>query len=248
MEQTDEVVLSTRAPCTVTDPVSCAADVVEKTARARQALDPWHESQHDGPNWGDEQCADALSRQRTRRDNAVHLEGGERHAMSVVIRSREPLMGSRNRFSTLFGGLKPANDCEPPLGLCRRFLSGIKAFERCRLFDALALTTMLLVVPQSHFTARSANFTSVCLWRVGCTLDLKKAHDPKVVVQIRPPQPRTRQRAREALCRRSALSGFFNGTSPASVRVGVRNVLLSTALALRDDSVIAAWLSFLVGF
>jgi hypothetical protein len=58
-----------------------------------------------------------------------------------------------------------------------------------------------------------------------------------------PTQPRTRHGS-EALCRWSALSGFCNGPHPPLYGSDVRYVLLSTALALRDDSVIAAWLSF----
>lgn len=58
-----------------------------------------------------------------------------------------------------------------------------------------------------------------------------------------PTQPRTRHGS-EALCRWSALSGFCNGPHPPLYGSDVRNVLLSTALALRDDFLIAALLGW----
>jgi D-hexose-6-phosphate mutarotase len=84
---TDRVFLSTRAPCTVTDPVLARRIVVEKTGSSTTVVwNPWHEKASTMADLGDEQwrsmlCVEAANAA----DNAVHLAGGERHAMRVVI-------------------------------------------------------------------------------------------------------------------------------------------------------------------
>jgi D-hexose-6-phosphate mutarotase len=84
---TDRVFLSTRAPCTVTDPVLARRIVVEKTGSSTTVVwNPWHEKASAMADLGDEQwrsmlCVEAANAA----DNAVHLAGGERHAMRVVI-------------------------------------------------------------------------------------------------------------------------------------------------------------------
>jgi glucose-6-phosphate 1-epimerase len=84
---TDRVFLGTRAPCTVTDPVLARRIVVEKTGSSTTVVwNPWHQKASTMADLGDEQwrsmlCVEAANAA----DNAVHLAGGERHAMRVVI-------------------------------------------------------------------------------------------------------------------------------------------------------------------
>jgi glucose-6-phosphate 1-epimerase len=84
---TDRVFLGTRAPCTVTDPALGRRIVVEKTGSSTTVVwNPWHQKASTMADLGDEQwrsmlCVEAANAA----DNAVHLAGGERHAMRVVI-------------------------------------------------------------------------------------------------------------------------------------------------------------------
>jgi glucose-6-phosphate 1-epimerase len=84
---TDRVFLDTRSTCTVTDPVLARRIVVEKTGSATTVVwNPWHEKASTMADLGDDQwrsmlCVEAANAA----DNAVHLAGGERHAMRVVI-------------------------------------------------------------------------------------------------------------------------------------------------------------------
>lgn len=84
---TDRVFLDTRATCTVTDPVLARRLVIEKTGSTTTVVwNPWHEKARTMADLGDEQwrsmlCVEAANAA----DDAVHLEGGTRHAMRVVI-------------------------------------------------------------------------------------------------------------------------------------------------------------------
>jgi glucose-6-phosphate 1-epimerase len=84
---TDRVFLNTRATCTVTDPVLARRIVVEKTGSTTTVVwNPWHEKASTMADLGNEQwrsmlCVEAANAA----DNAIHLAGGERHAMRVVI-------------------------------------------------------------------------------------------------------------------------------------------------------------------
>ena len=85
---TDRVFLDTRSACTVTDPVLARRIVVEKTGSATTVVwNPWREKASAMADLGNEEwrsmlCVEAANAA----DNAVHLAGGERHAMRVVIR------------------------------------------------------------------------------------------------------------------------------------------------------------------
>jgi D-hexose-6-phosphate mutarotase len=84
---TDRVFLDTRATCSVTDPVFARRIVVEKTSSSTTVLwNPWREKASTMADLGNDQwrsmlCVEAANAA----DNAVHLAGGERHAMHVVI-------------------------------------------------------------------------------------------------------------------------------------------------------------------
>jgi len=84
---TDRVFLNTRETCTVTDPVLARRIVVEKTGSTTTVVwNPWHEKASTMADLGDEQwrsmlCVEAANAA----DNAVHLAGGTRHTMRVVI-------------------------------------------------------------------------------------------------------------------------------------------------------------------
>jgi D-hexose-6-phosphate mutarotase len=84
---TDRVFLDTRGTCTLTDPVLARRIVVEKTGSATTVVwNPWHEKASTMGDLGDEQwrsmlCVEAANAA----DNAVHLAGGKRHTMRVVI-------------------------------------------------------------------------------------------------------------------------------------------------------------------
>jgi glucose-6-phosphate 1-epimerase len=84
---TDRVFLDTRSTCTITDPVLARRIVVEKTGSATTVVwNPWREKASAMADLGDDQwrsmlCVEAANAA----DNAVHLAGGERHAMRVVI-------------------------------------------------------------------------------------------------------------------------------------------------------------------
>jgi len=84
---TDRVFLDTRATCTVIDPVLARRIVVEKTGSTTTVVwNPWLEKASTMADLGNEQwrsmlCVEAANAA----DNAVHLAGGERHAMRVVI-------------------------------------------------------------------------------------------------------------------------------------------------------------------
>jgi glucose-6-phosphate 1-epimerase len=84
---TDRVFLNTRATCTVTDPVLARRIIVEKTGSTTTVVwNPWHEKASTMADLGNEQwrsmlCVEAANAA----DNAIHLAGGERHAMRVVI-------------------------------------------------------------------------------------------------------------------------------------------------------------------
>jgi glucose-6-phosphate 1-epimerase len=86
---TDRVFLDTRATCTVTDPALARRIVVEKTGSATTVVwNPWSEKARAmtdlGPlEWRSMLCLEAANAA----DNALHLAGGERHAMGVVIRA-----------------------------------------------------------------------------------------------------------------------------------------------------------------
>ena len=84
---TDRVFLGTRAPSTVTDPVLARRIVVEKTGSSTTVVwNPWHEKASTMADLGGEQwrsmlCVEAANAA----DDAIHLAGGKRHAMRVVI-------------------------------------------------------------------------------------------------------------------------------------------------------------------
>jgi glucose-6-phosphate 1-epimerase len=84
---TDRVFLDTCGTCTLTDPVLARRIVVEKTGSATTVVwNPWHEKASTMGDLGDEQwrsmlCVEAANAA----DNAVHLAGGKRHTMRVVI-------------------------------------------------------------------------------------------------------------------------------------------------------------------
>jgi D-hexose-6-phosphate mutarotase len=84
---TDRVFLNTDGTCTVTDPVLARRVVVEKTGSTTTVVwNPWHEKASTMADLGDEQwrsmlCVEAANAA----DNAVHLAGGKRHTMRVVI-------------------------------------------------------------------------------------------------------------------------------------------------------------------
>jgi D-hexose-6-phosphate mutarotase len=81
------VFLDTRETCTVTDPVLARRLVIEKTGSTTTVVwNPWHEKASTMADLGDEQwrsmhCVEAANAA----DNAVHLAGGKRHTMRVVI-------------------------------------------------------------------------------------------------------------------------------------------------------------------
>ncbi len=84
---TDRVFLNTRATCTVTDPVLARRIVVEKAGSTTTVVwNPWLEKASTMADLGNERwrsmlCVEAANAA----DNAVHLAGGERHAMRVLI-------------------------------------------------------------------------------------------------------------------------------------------------------------------
>jgi len=84
---TDRVFLNTSATCTVTDPILARRIAVEKTGSITTVVwNPWHEKAIEMADLGDDQwrsmlCVEAANAA----DNVVHLAGGERHAMRVVI-------------------------------------------------------------------------------------------------------------------------------------------------------------------
>ena len=84
---TDRVFLDTRSTCTVTDPVLARRIVVEKTGSATTVLwNPWREKASTMADLGDVAWRSMLCVETANAaDNAVHLPGGERHAMRVVI-------------------------------------------------------------------------------------------------------------------------------------------------------------------
>jgi len=119
---TDRVFLSTRAPCTVTIRFLAGGSSSRKTGSSTTVVwNPWHEKASTMADLGDEQwrsmlCVEAANAA----DNAVHLEGGERHAMVSSSEPRPPEMGSRNRILDLLAGLSPQRLLKPPFGcLCR---------------------------------------------------------------------------------------------------------------------------------
>lgn len=85
---TDRVFLDTRSTCTVTDPVLARRIVVEKTGSATTVVwNPWSQKARAMTDLGDEEwrsmlCVEAANAA----DNALHLAGGARHTMGVVIR------------------------------------------------------------------------------------------------------------------------------------------------------------------
>jgi glucose-6-phosphate 1-epimerase len=84
---TDRVFLDTRSTCVIADPVLARRIVVEKTGSATTIVwNPWHEKASTMADLGDDQwrsmlCAEAANAA----DNTVHLAGGERHVMRVII-------------------------------------------------------------------------------------------------------------------------------------------------------------------
>jgi glucose-6-phosphate 1-epimerase len=86
---TDRVFVDTRASCAVTDPVLARRLVVDKSGSATTVVwNPWREKAetmadlgHDA--WRSMLCLEAANAA----DNAVHLAGGQRHTMRVVIRA-----------------------------------------------------------------------------------------------------------------------------------------------------------------
>ena len=79
--------LDTRSTCTIADPVLARRIVVEKTGSTTTVVwNPWHEKASTMADLGDEQwrsmlCVEAANAA----DNSVHLAGGKRHTMRVVI-------------------------------------------------------------------------------------------------------------------------------------------------------------------
>jgi D-hexose-6-phosphate mutarotase len=84
---TDRVFLDTCGTCTLTDPVLARRIVVEKTGSATTVVwNPWHEKAGTMADLGDTQWRSMLCVEGANAaDNAMHLAGGQRHAMRVVI-------------------------------------------------------------------------------------------------------------------------------------------------------------------
>jgi glucose-6-phosphate 1-epimerase len=84
---TDRVFLNSHATCTVTDPILARRIVVEKTGSNTTVVwNPWHEKASTMADLGNEQWRSMLCVETANAsDNAIHLAGGERHAMRVVI-------------------------------------------------------------------------------------------------------------------------------------------------------------------
>jgi glucose-6-phosphate 1-epimerase len=86
---TDRVFLDTRASCAVTDPVLARRLIVDKQGSATTVVwNPWREKAetmadlgHDA--WRSMLCVEAANAA----DDAIHLAGGQRHTMRVVIRA-----------------------------------------------------------------------------------------------------------------------------------------------------------------
>ena len=84
---TDRVFLNTRETCTVADPVLARRIVVEKAGSTTTVVwNPWHEKASTMADLGDDQWRSMLCVETANAaDNAVHLAGGKRHTMRVVI-------------------------------------------------------------------------------------------------------------------------------------------------------------------
>jgi len=84
---TDRVFLNTRETCTVADPVLARRIVVEKAGSTSTVVwNPWHEKASTMADLGDDQWRSMLCVETANAaDNAVHLAGGKRHTMRVVI-------------------------------------------------------------------------------------------------------------------------------------------------------------------
>ena len=84
---TDRVFLDTRETCTVTDPLLARRIVVEKTGSATTVVwNPWQEKANTMADLGDQQWRSMLCVEAANvADNTVHLAGGTRHTMRVVI-------------------------------------------------------------------------------------------------------------------------------------------------------------------
>jgi glucose-6-phosphate 1-epimerase len=86
---TDRVFLDTRASCAVTDPVLARKLIVDKHGSATTVVwNPWREKAEMMADlgrdaWRSMICVEAANAA----DNAVHLAGGRRHTMRVVIRA-----------------------------------------------------------------------------------------------------------------------------------------------------------------
>ena len=84
---TDRVFVGARSTCTVTDPVVARRIVVDKSGSATTVVwNPWREKAMTMADLGDEGwrtmlCVEAANAA----DNAVHLAGGARHMMRVLI-------------------------------------------------------------------------------------------------------------------------------------------------------------------
>ncbi len=84
---TDRVFVNTRATCTVTDPVLARRIVVEKTGSTTTVVwNPWREKARVMADLGNDEwrsmlCVEAANAA----DNTVHLGGGERHTMRLVL-------------------------------------------------------------------------------------------------------------------------------------------------------------------
>ncbi|PWU21026.1 MAG: D-hexose-6-phosphate mutarotase, partial [Candidatus Rokuibacteriota bacterium] len=86
---TDRVFLDTRATCTVIDPVLARRLVIEKSGSATTVVwNPWTEKARVMADLGDDGWPSMLCVETANAaDNAVHLAGGERHTMGVIIRA-----------------------------------------------------------------------------------------------------------------------------------------------------------------
>jgi glucose-6-phosphate 1-epimerase len=88
-ETTDRVFLDTRESCTVTDPVLSRRLVVDKSGSATTVVwNPWLEKAETMADLGHDEWRSMLCLEAANAaDDAIHLAGGQRHTMSVVIRA-----------------------------------------------------------------------------------------------------------------------------------------------------------------